>query len=202
MFEIAALGVGTGFFAALMSWQINLVAIQKGLERGRSASFFVGLGSVTADLGVILGVLTGASAIIHNPKVWLVFKGVGIATVSLLGLRILFKKPPAVTAEKKKRNPAKNFLLGFFLVVTNPAILILWIGIMSFILTHSDLSILANRGLFLAGFAAGGTGWFLIFALAVVPYTKQWKNDYVFWFFKITALALFVAGIWILLKKI
>ncbi len=203
MFQTAALGIVTGFSAALMSWQINLVAVQQGLEKGRSASFFVGLGSVCADLLILLGVLTGASAVIHDPKLWLIFKGTGIAAVFLLGFRILSKKPPAVSAQKKKRNRAKNFLVGALLVVTNPAILVLWISVMSFILTQfSGRWILAFRWLFLAGFAAGGAAWFLILALAVIPHARKWKKDYVFLFSKITALALFVAGILILLKKI
>jgi len=69
-----SLGMGTGFFASLTGWQINLIALHRGIERNtRTASFFVGMGAAFADIIFILVALTGAVPFLRNPNSWLVF---------------------------------------------------------------------------------------------------------------------------------
>lgn len=44
------LGILIGFIAACFGWQIDLIAIQRGLQRGKTAAFLVGCGAILGDM--------------------------------------------------------------------------------------------------------------------------------------------------------
>ena len=58
------LGILAGFLAACFGWQIDLIAIQRGLKRGRVAAFLVGCGAILADSGTSLR----SSMLLSSPR--------------------------------------------------------------------------------------------------------------------------------------
>jgi threonine/homoserine/homoserine lactone efflux protein len=191
------LGFLTGFSTALLGWQINVVAIHRGLKRGKMASFMVGIGAVAADLTQIFIALLGAASLIERLHWWASLKWLGITTIVLVALKILFHKSSAIVNEsRQKLNPTKNFLIGYLVVISNPALLLLWVGVMSFMLTHApELRFFMMRLLFTCGFFAGGALWFLILSLIILPHIINWGETALHIISKISAVLLLAAAV-------
>ncbi len=193
---ILGLGTVTGILASLLGWQINLLSLHRGLERGRTAAFFVGFGSIVADALFSLVAFAGAAPLVGKLHLWIYFRWIGIATIFLVGFKILLHKQKVAAVQKeKKREPAKDFLVGFLMVLSNPAVLIVWIGIIAFLLVHFPRNaLLAFRWFFIAGLFAGGAGWFLFLALYVLPHVRQWDDDRLHLISKVSAGILILGG--------
>jgi threonine/homoserine/homoserine lactone efflux protein len=202
----AALGLVTGLFASIGGWQINLTSIHRGLQRGRTAAFSVGSGASSADLLIIFAAFTGAAKIEAHQGVWAVLRWVGVATLLILSVRILFKKhrlEEGEAAPKKRRKPLKSFLLGFVLVAANPAVWLLWFGVVGFLLTHFPREpILSAKSSFLGGFFAGASVWFLVLALAMVPGIRKWGEQKLEILSQGSALLLLMAAVFLVFAKL
>lgn len=203
----AGLGLVTGLFASIGGWQINLTSIHRGLERGRTAAFSVGTGACAADLLLILAAFTGAAQIEANHGVWTVLRWVGVATLLILSAYILFKKHKLedreAAAPRKRRKPLKSFLLGFVLVAANPAVWLLWFGVVGFLLTHFPRGpILAAKSSFLGGFFAGASAWFLVLAFAMVPGIRKWGEQKLEVLSQGSAILLFLAAVFLVFAKL
>lgn len=191
------LGAVTGVLASLLGWQINLLALHRGLERGRTSAFFIGFGSLAGDCLFSFIAFAGAAPLVDKLHLWIYFRWIGIATIFLVGLKILLHKQEGGISQKKKnkREPAKHFLVGFLTVISNPAILIVWIGIIAFLLAHfPSNAILAYRWFFMIGLLSGGAGWFLFLALYVLPHVRQWGDERLHLISKISAGILILGG--------
>lgn len=198
------LGALTGFLASLAGWQINLVAIHRGLHRGRTATFLVGLGSTCADLAFMLTAFVGVIPLSRFPELWMRLKWFGIALIFFAAGRIFFQKSPEEEKKKKKgkRNPAKSFLLGFLLVISNPFIFLLWIGVISFLVSHfPDAQIFRFHSFFLMSFLAGGAVWFTFLSQVVLHGARKWGAHRLRFLSKISALALIAAGIFLMVER-
>ena len=60
------LGMLAGFLASCFGWQIDLIAIQRGLRRGKIAAFLVGCGAVLADMIFLLIGFTGTQPLLEH----------------------------------------------------------------------------------------------------------------------------------------
>lgn len=201
MLESGLLGLLTGYLASVFSWQMNLFAIQRGLEGGRRACFLVGMGAVLADFLIILFIVTSASPLLHNEQFWGILRVFGIGTLGFLGFSILFRKHEFLTKiDNKREKSARNFLVGFLLVIANPAVFLLWIGVMGFLLTHFP-HILHSSSLFFSGFLLGAVFWFFMLAFWMLPHTKTWREEHLYWISKVSAVVLLAVAAWLFFKK-
>ena len=198
------LGFLTGFVGSLLGWQINIIALHRGIEKGKFAALFVGLGAVIADLIFIAIALTGTLPILHHKEWWLPMKFVAISVIVFISLKILLQKN--IPKEKKplsKRNPTKNFIIGFLFVITNPAVFFIWLGVTGFILTHfSSEQGIVEHLFFLIGFLWGAVLWFFILSVAFVRWVRQWGEEKFFLFSKFFAFLLLIAAIILMFEKI
>lgn len=173
-------GLTAGFLTGLLGWQINLISIHRGIDLGRRAGFLLGLGAVIGDCVWISIAFAGSQTLLSTHAElmeWL--KWLGVFTLTFAGLKILFHN------SQKKAEPegshwghTKNLLIGFLVVIGNPILLILWIGVSSMVLTNqlAHLSPLEAHLLFLFGFAAGGTAWYLILFTLIFPIVCKWSD--------------------------
>ena len=147
-------GFVTGFLAAMVGWQINIIGIHRGLERGRSAPLLIGMGATVADLFIISLAFAGSEPLLKQHQLWAIGKWFGIAAILFASFRILFHKTSFVEpVEKKKRSPGRSFITGVIIVASNPGVYVLWFGIISFLTIHfTILHRFPFRLLFLAEF--------------------------------------------------
>ncbi len=197
------LGILTGFLSAMLGWQINIIGIHRGLERGRSGPLLVGLGATVADLFIILIAFAGATPLLHQHHFWAVAKWFGIATILFASFRILFHKTKFQDpTEKKRRNPTKSFVMGLIVVGGNPAIYLMWIGIISFMMTHlQGMPTLEFRFLFLTGFLGGCMAWFTILSFFILGHIRQWGENRLHLISRLSAVFLLIAAIVLIFEK-
>jgi len=179
------------------------MAIQRGLEKGRSAAFFLGVGAVMADLVIICTAFLGTTPLIHHPLFHGALKWIGVVVLLTLGAKILMQAPPSgVTVKKKNKvDHAKNSLLGFLLVISNPALFVMWVGITGFLLGRFP-DLLKLKWFFLLGFFIGGSSWFGILSLSLVNHARSWKDHHVALVSKIIGVFLIALGIFLIFEKV
>jgi len=173
------LGLLSGFIASCFGWQINLIAIQRGIQRGRIAALLVGCGAVLADMIFLSIGLTGTKPLLEHPEWWGIIRWIGIVVILILAARVfLVHAKPGVKAEEvQKRNPSKNFLVGFLVVVTNPVVFLMWIGVSGLFRTHfAEAHEPWFREFFLAGFLAGAMLWFMPLAFIFLKKLRGWTE--------------------------
>ncbi|MCB9799216.1 MAG: LysE family transporter [Candidatus Omnitrophica bacterium] len=190
------IGFLSGFLAALLSWRINIVAIQRGVQRGKTAAFFVGVGSLTADVVLILGAFSGARPLTQNQHLWMILKIIGILTILFVAFKIFFQAPKLMEKAEKERNPPKNFLIGFSIVAGNPAVFMLWMGLVSFILTQAqDATQQHFHYEYLAGFFCGGLIWVSLLCFLILPKIRAWGERPLYLISRISAIILIICAI-------
>ena len=173
------LGLLCGFLAAGLGWQINLIAIQRGLHRGRTAAFLVGCGAILADIVFLWIGLAGTTPILEHPEWWGIIRWVGISVILLLAARVFFvhSKPRPQIEEVQKKNPSKNFLVGFLVVISNPVVFLMWVGVIGFLRVHCpEARAPWFREFFLPCFLMGGLLWFILLALVFLKKLRRWSE--------------------------
>lgn len=174
------LGILIGFIAACFGWQIDLIAIQRGLQRGKTAAFLVGCGAILGDMIFLWVALTGTQPLLEHPEWWGIIRWVGIAVLLLLAVRVYrgHGNPPEQIENVSRRNPTRNFLVGFLVVATNPAIFLLWVGVVGFLRANfEEAGTPLFREFFLAGFCVGGILWFGPLAFIFLRKLKHWSES-------------------------
>jgi L-lysine exporter family protein LysE/ArgO len=173
------LGIAAGFLASCFGWQIDLIAIQRGLKRGRLAAFLVGCGAVLADMIFLAIGFTGTQPLLEHPEYWGIIRWLGIGVILSLAARSFWVhgKPRDQGEEVSKRNPTKNFLVGFLVVITNPVVFLMWVGIIGFLRTHfPEARTPWFKELFLGGFLVGAMLWFVLFAFFLLKKMQKWSE--------------------------
>ena len=174
------LGILAGFLASCFGWQIDLIAIQRGLKRGRMAALLVGCGAVLADMIFLAIGFTGTEPLLEHPEWWGIIRWVGIGVILVLAVRGFWghSKPRKHDETVNKKNPTKNFLVGFLVVITNPVVFLMWLGIIGFLRAH----FLEARQpwfteFFLAGFLIGALLWFAPLAFIFLKRLDRWSEE-------------------------
>lgn len=195
------IGFLSGFLAALLSWRINIVAIQRGIHRGKTAAFFVCVGALAADMVLILGAFSGARPLTQNQYLWMILKVIGILTILFIAVKIFIQPPKLTEKAEKERNPPKNFLIGFSIVAGNPAVFMLWMGLIGFILTQSAEATHQHfHYQYLAGFFGGGMIWICILCFLILPKISAWGEKPMQILSRISAVILIICAIVLIFK--
>ena len=173
------LGFLTGFLGSALGWQTNLIAIQRGLHRGRIAALLVGCGALAADMMFLWIGFTGAQPLLDHPEWWRIIRWGGIIVLLSLAARVLVVhgRPRKRDEEVSQRNPTKNFFVGFVVVGTNPAVFLVWVGVISFLLAQFPEARRPQfREFFIGGFFLGGLAWFLPLTLIYLRKLEKWSE--------------------------
>ncbi len=196
------LGLLAGFLASSLGWQINLIVIQRGLHRGRIAAFSVGCGAVVADMVFLAIGFTGTRPLLNHPEWWGIIRWVGITVLLVIAARTFFihSRSPRKAIEVTKRNPTKNFLVGFLVVATNPAVFLMWVGILSLIRANfGQAGSIMFRDRFLSGFLFGAMAWFAPFTLIFLKKLRKWTEDNHPFISKLSAVTLVLVAIFLMI---
>ena len=148
--------------------------------------------------------LKGTRPLLSHPEWWGIIRWVGITVLLLIAAHTFFvhSKPPKPLGEVTKRNPAKNIIVGFLVVGTNPAVFLMWIGIVSLIRTHF---IAAGRPgfkeQFLLGFLAGAMAWFVPFTFIFLKKLRKWTEGNHPFISRLSAAVLVLVALFLILYE-
>ncbi len=200
------IGFITGFSASLMGWQINLIALQRGLKSGRRfETFWVGAGALASDFIFLCLAFAGIIRLLEVPHFWMFAKGFGAATLVVAGLKVFnhdFHHDHRAPMPLQHKHLARSFVIGSVVVISNPAVFLLWIGVLGFLLTHfPDPHPHQFQWVFLSGFTAGGILWFSILSLVILPRMRRLSGEILGLISKITAVVLLIGAVILLFEK-
>lgn len=170
MFETIAKGFLIGLLVSAPMGPINMLVIQRTLNRGWSHGFVTGLGAMLSDLVYVLITLVGLSFISDFfDKYEQIIQAMGSIILILFGLMVFRSNPLRDWTPNKlpqETRYIRDFVSSFFLTLSNVAIILILMGLYA----RFSFNPLANGSKFfavgLAAFtAATFTWWFFLTTL-------------------------------------
>ncbi len=166
LFLIGSSGLVVGFFAGVLSWQVNLVAIHRGMKYDGWAAFCTGVGAAVADATFIFVALKSGSYLADYLDSYSFLKWMGWVILVLVACYLFYytpKEKKVATGAGNSGGNVRSILAGFSMVLGNPLILMMWIGLSGVLLGHfPGLHELAPRVFFTVGFITGSLTWFVL----------------------------------------
>jgi threonine/homoserine/homoserine lactone efflux protein len=198
------IGIAIGIMTGALSWQINLVAVYRGLKNSSLAALATGVGATLADGLLIFLVATGLTCFDPSPKTMVFMKALGAILIGLISVKMFFQNPEKLNPEiLGKKHLKRSLLAGFVLVVANPGIFVLWAAAIAFLTGYfPEFEFLSAKLLLLAGFILGSFGWYgwlALFLLKKISIRKL-ENKTLVSIFRITAFSLFLVSMFFLVR--
>ncbi len=205
MFSTIVEGITIGLCTSIPVGPIAILIIQRTLQKGRLHGFFSGLGAATSDTFYALLAIVGLSVVlsfIEENK--LIIQIAGSAIMMIFGVYIFFQNP-AKNIEKSKTDKSsywQEYLTAFFLTLSNPLMIFLYIGLFAqynFISSESHFFEIAIG--ICSVFLGAGLWWFLITLLASI-FRKRFNIRGLWILNKATGLLIFVIALAALVSSV
>ena len=180
MLETIAQGFIIGLLVSMPMGPINMLTIQRTLNRGRWHGFVTGLGAMLSDITYASITLVGLSFVsdfltAHESELqWLgsiilIFFGIGVFCTNPLK----DWKPDRISGETRY---VKDFVSAFLLTFSNAAIILVYVGLYARFsfnpLTHGWGSLLAGMG----AFVVAALSWWFFLSLFVSRLRKHFDR--------------------------
>lgn len=191
MIEIYTLlkGILYGFSIGMLVGPIAILCIRTTVNHGFLDGFITGIGAATADIiyGIIVGLgFSGLACFLEGYSFWIqLFGG---SYLLYLGLKNILSDVQRKTVTVKNVKPWNLFVTTFFLTMTSPSTLLIFISFFSGL--DIDCQTITIPLIFIAGFTIGSIIWWLCLTLAVSSVRKRLTQ------FQLNALN-FVSGLMI-----
>lgn len=168
-------GVSVGFIASIPLGPIGVLCIQRTLNNGHRSGFASGAGAATSDFLYALVAGFSISMVTDFIDAWRpVLLVVGAGVLLFLGLRMLLAKPRRhlhrTNAPVKASSLWQNYVSTFFLTVSNPLALFVFIGAFSLVGVYETL---AARCLEVGGVLIGALLWWFTLTMMVGIFRKK-----------------------------
>lgn len=200
--QILLEGIVIGFSIAMPVGPIGFLTIQRTLSQGLLIGLITGLGAATADaiFGSIAAFgLTIISDFLLKQQLWL--RLIGGILLLLLGLKIILQKEVENNNGKiKKTNFFRSYTSSFFLTLTNPLTLLIFLGIFSRIHLNIDSISFKISTYLITGVFAGSALWFFTLSLIVSSLRKRFLPIHLLWINRISGAIILGFGIFTLLS--
>lgn len=179
-------GITIGFLASIPLGPIGVLCIQRTLSRGRRSGFASGLGAASSDF--IYAIIAGFSVsmvmdfVEEQRKVLTI---VGAIILICLGLKIYFTNPvKQMRRQTHKRSSGlwQDYISTFFLTITNPLAIFLFLG--AFSIVGGESSVYTQCAM-LAGVLCGAASWWLVLTLLVGLFRKKFTIKRIYYLNKI-----------------
>ncbi|MDL4841135.1 LysE family transporter [Aquibacillus rhizosphaerae] len=118
---------------------INAAQLDKGIKNGFLHAWFIGLGSISADLIYMLAVYFGVVSFLEIPLMKTFLWSFGSFVLIYTGIESLLhvNKISMVDKRDKTSSLLKTFFTGFFLSLSNPLTILFWLGIYGSVLAQT-----------------------------------------------------------------
>ena len=199
-------GIIIGWFVSLPMGPIGVLCVQRTLSGGRLSGIISGMGAAAADAIFALIAGFGVNYIIglieHQE---FLFKLIGSAIVVLIGLKIYYTdtvKQFRVSRKGNQRKFVQHFFTVFFLTLTNPSMVLLFIwffATMNIVLNTSNYEL---SSMIVLGVFAGGTLWWFTLTFIVNRLRNKLKIRSLYWFNKISGGIILLFGSFSVIKVV
>jgi len=194
MLKILLQGLLIGFSIAAPVGPIGILCINRALQGGFKAGFITGLGAATADgvYGCLISFgITQVTKWLITQQAWIHILG-GIF-LAYLGISTFFADPIRYTTLHQSYKAWQAYLSTFFLTLTNPMTILVFIGIFSGIHLPSLKTQLAF--VLTLGITLGSALWWLLLSSSIVYLHVKIKTIYLRWINVFSSIVLMVYSI-------
>lgn len=172
-------GMLVGLMVSVPLGPMGVLIIQKTLHKGALSGFIAGMGAACADLFYATVAAFGLGYVVNTVKTHeVILQIVGGIFLLIVGLKIYFDNP--LKQIKARRRVTKKGLLGdflslFFLTVSNPVTVIVFMAVFAGTSVFGDTPAFVTEILVLAGVLLGGTAWWYALSTVVNIFRKKFK---------------------------
>ena len=197
-------GILLGLLVTVPLGPVAMVCIQKTIGKGWRSGMFGGLGAVAADTCFALAAGFGVSFVVEFlQKHVLPVQLVGVAVLMAVAGRIFFTNP-AVQVRRLQRKKIKgweDFATTFFLTLSNPATIFIFMAAFAGIILQSGCGAVQLLTVVL-GITAGCAGWWYIIISTVNRFRHLIRLKHLWWINKVTGICIFVFAAVILVRVV
>jgi threonine/homoserine/homoserine lactone efflux protein len=188
-------GLAAGFIIAAPVGPVNVLCIQRTLEKGWKPGIVAGLGAAFADslYGGIAGFsITIVIQFLIQEEFWL--RLIGGMLLMVIGVVYYFKPPLSIEAGKNGGSANSDFASAFFLTLANPT------TVLSFLTVLAALGLGRHRplwetSLLIAGIFCGSMTWWLILTSGTNLLRSKITDRSIAWMNRVAGIAIGAFGL-------
>ncbi len=192
-------GIMVGFMASIPLGPIGVLCIQRTINSKFKAGFISGLGATCADsVFAIVAIFFLSIVTVFINEQMMIISIIGGIIIMTIGIFIFTKKITSGNLRKNRSQSSqhlKYFLSTFFLTLTNPAFIFIFVGLFaSFDISNSHLNI-ANAILTIVGVAIGSALWWLMLTSLVNLFKNKFRPRHLIIINKTAGALIFCLGV-------
>lgn len=194
-FNFLSDGIIIGFLASVSLGPIGVLCIQRTLNKGKISGFVSGLGAVVSD--TIYAIIAGFSISYimgFVTKYELFIQIFGAAVLMGLGVSI-FMSNPAVELRKQKKVKSslfQDFISTFFLTISNPLAIGLFLAWFAFFEVVRENVGLSEHVMLIGGVFIGATMWWFMLTSVINLFRSKINLRRLWWLNKIAGAVIVV----------
>ncbi len=160
---------------------MGVLIIQKTLHKGALAGFIAGMGAASADFFYALVAAFGLGFVINTVQAHeLLLQIIGGIFLIVIGLKIYFDNPIRQIRQRRSGRVSKKGLIGdylslFFLTVSNPITVVVFMAVFAGMSVFGDSSSLLGELLVVIGVLLGGAVWWYVLSTLVNIFRKKFR---------------------------
>lgn len=172
-------GILIGLMVSIPLGPMGVLIIQKTLQKGALAGFIAGMGAAFADLFYATVAAFGIGFVVNIVQTHeLILQVVGGIFLLGVGLKIYFSNPLKQIRMKKrvsKKGLLGDFLTLFFLTVSNPVAIVVFMAVFAGTSVFGDTPSLRIELFVLGGIVLGGGLWWYALSTLVNVFRKKFR---------------------------
>ncbi len=187
-----AQGLSVGFLASIPLGPIGVLCIQRTLNKGRLSGFVSGAGAATSDFMYAIVAAFSVSMITdfidqYKPILAIIFTVV----LMCLGLKMLLSKPHKIKRQRERSQISlwQDYVSMFFLTVSNPLVLVVFLAAFSFMSTTDNLG---AQIAVVCGVLMGALSWWLCLTMMVGLFRKKFTLRRLLYLNRIAGVAIII----------
>lgn len=170
-----------GLMVSVPLGPMGVLIIQKTLHKGALAGFIAGMGAASADFFYALVAAFGLGFVINTVQAHeLLLQIIGGIFLIVIGLKIYFDNPIRQIRQRRSGRVSKKGLIGdylslFFLTVSNPITVVVFMAVFAGMSVFGDSSSLLGELLVVIGVLLGGAVWWYVLSMLVNIFRKKFR---------------------------
>jgi L-lysine exporter family protein LysE/ArgO len=201
---VAALaGLISGFLVSIPVGPINITILNEGAKRGFFWAFMIGLGAMAMDMIYCSIAFAGFSGLFTSRVMRATMELLSFLLMLYLGIKYILAQDlpattPTVERVEHRLHPHAAFWIGFVRVLGNPAVLLFWITVSAFLLSHDLIDdTFSTKAACVLGTFFGGLAWFVLLSFLVSKGHGKFSTRSLMRMSHISGACLLIAGIFI-----
>jgi threonine/homoserine/homoserine lactone efflux protein len=188
-------GVAAGLIIAAPVGPVNVLCIQRALEKGWKSGILSGLGAAAVD--TLYGGVAGFSislviSFLLREQAWIRLIG-GILLI-VVGVVYYFKPPRSIKKRKSNSSSHSDFVSAFLLTATNPTTVLSFLAVLA-MLGLGRQRPLWQTSLLVGGIFCGSMSWWIVLTVGATMLRDKVTDSTMLWLNRIGGVAIGLFGV-------